>query len=472
MNIPFEEHSMQILDAVPDGVLIVDAGGSILFVNQAMERITGYSRAELSQAPCTVLNCDVCQILRSETRTAWCRLFEAGEVRDKRCTIMRKDGTYASMKKSGQVLKDPSGAAVGAVEIYADLAAVEIRDRKIEELASRLQTGEGFHGMVGQSLAMQRVYGMVDKVAGSDAPILITGESGTGKEMLARAVHERGLRAEGPFISLNCAALNEALLESELFGHTKGAFTGAYRHREGRFEAAHGGDIFLDEIGDMPMSVQTKLLRVLETKQFERVGENRPVNVDVRIITATNRNLQDLIARGEFREDLFFRINVVPMHLPPLRERREDIPELTNHFIRGFVAKTGKKIAGVSPEVMGLFLSHAWPGNIRELKSTLEYAFVVADSGRIVRAYLPGTFARPEPGRPAPSGFRAARPGRPPGAEPQPGDPPEKAELVRALGEAGGNRSQAARLLGVHRMTVWNRMRKYGLAGLAGPWNE
>jgi transcriptional regulator with GAF, ATPase, and Fis domain len=247
---------------------------------------------------------------------------------------------------------------------------------------------------------------------------------------------------------LNCAALNESLLESELFGHVKGAFTGAIRHRQGRFEVANGGDLFLDEIGDLPLPVQVKLLRVLEPTTFERVGDNRELSVDVRIITATNKIIPELISKGQFREDLFFRINVIPVHLPPLRERTEDIPLLADHFIHRLRAKSDKDIKGLSPETLKIFMEHSWPGNVRELKSSLEYAFVLADAGHIEPRHLPSAFT--------------AAPGRvqaPAAAVPS----DQKEQLLAALRKAGGNKSEAARILGINRLTVLNRMRKYGI---------
>jgi two-component system, NtrC family, response regulator HydG len=246
---------------------------------------------------------------------------------------------------------------------------------------------------------------------------------------------------------LNCAALNASLLESELFGHIKGAFTGAYRHRQGRFEAADGGDIFLDEIGDISESVQVKLLRVLENKQVERVGDHRPIRVDVRIISATNKNIADLITLKQFRADLFFRINVIPIQLPPLRARKEDIPLLVQHFIQRLRRSTGKAIGGLTQGALQQFIDYAWPGNIRELKSALEFAFVVAEGGKLDIEHLP-----PQLG----GGGRSCGP---PATE----NPTEKEALIDALRRTKGNQTQAARLLGVNRVTIWNRMRKYGV---------
>jgi transcriptional regulator with PAS, ATPase and Fis domain len=357
---------------------------------------------------------------------------------------MKKDGSCLPILKNATLLKDDKGAALGAVETITDISEAERLVRQVDRLSLQLESSEGFHGIVGKSPVMRRVYEIIERAAQSDAPVIIFGESGTGKELAARAVHELGGRKDGPFVQLNCAALNEALLESELFGHIKGAFTGAYRHRIGRFEAADRGDLFLDEIADIPVSTQVKLLRVLETKKFERVGDHRPVSVDVRIITATNKNLLEMVNRKDFREDLFFRINVIPIHLPPLRERVEDIPLLVSKFMNDLRAKTGKQITGLSPDAMERFMMYSWPGNIRELKSALEYAFVIGEHGPVGVQNLPYQVA---------SGRGNA----------QVGDPAEKVALVEALRRADGNKSQAARILGVNRVTVWNRMRKHGV---------
>ncbi|MFH2091285.1 MAG: sigma-54 dependent transcriptional regulator, partial [Pseudomonadota bacterium] len=262
-----------------------------------------------------------------------------------------------------------------------------------------------------------------------------------------------GSRKSGPFIQLNCAALNESVLESELFGHAKGAFTGAYNNRIGRFEAANQGDFFLDEIGDIPMSIQTKLLRVLESGRFERVGDISPVNVDVRIITATNKDLDELIKKGEFREDLFFRINVIPIHLPPLRYRKEDIPLLINSFIRQLNFKTEKAIQGVSHDAMDAIMEYSWPGNIRELKNAMEYSFVTADGPTLKLAHLPQKISvQHNAGSSLASTLIQ-----------ESSISNEKSELIQALKKTRGNQTKAAQILNINRVTVWNRMNKYGI---------
>jgi PAS domain S-box-containing protein len=460
----------KIVNTMSEGFMLVSPDGTILMVNEAFERLTGYTSKEVIGRPCTVLNCDACEMNLKGSGKAWCRLFTEGQVLKCRCHLMCKDGSYVSALKNASVLKDDSGGVLGAVEILTDLTEVERLDRKVERLSRQLEEDTGFHGLIGKSTVMQKLFDIIEKAAKSEAPVIIYGESGTGKELVARAIHQLGRRKNEAFIQFNCAALNESLLESELFGHIKGAFTGAYRHRQGRFEAANRGDIFLDEIGDVPLSIQVKLLRVLETKQFEHVGDDRPLSVDVRIITATNRNLEELVAEKKFREDLFFRINIFPIHLPPLRERSEDIPLLVNSLIRRLRSKTGKKITGLSAEAMDRFMHYNWPGNVRELKSALEYAFVIAEKGLIEPEQLPVNIITPKRtglGTIRPQAISSTTPyqdfGQSMPDDSHPGDQQEKASLIKALQQCRGNQTQAARLLGINRVTVWNRMKKYGI---------
>ncbi len=435
-----------IIGTMNEGLLLVAPDGTMLMVNKAFEELTGYKAEEVVGRPCTLLHCDACETTLKKDEASWCSLFEKGQVVKKRCSIIKKDGSCLPVLKNASLLKDDEGLPLGAVETLMDISEVERLDQEVHHLSHQLEIKNGFHGIVGSSPLMQKVYQVVQKAALSDAPVIIYGESGTGKELVARAIHLMGRRKDAPFVQLNCAALNEALLESELFGHIKGAFTGAYRHRIGRFEAAHEGDLFLDEIADIPLATQVKLLRVLETKQFERVGDHRPVTVDVRIITATNKDLQEMIHSTRFREDLFFRINVIPIHLPPLRERLEDVPLLVNAFVERLRERTGKRITGLSPEAMDRFMTYSWPGNVRELRSVLEYAFVIAEKGTIGLEQLPHPLVS-EPSR------------RPWNSK----EPEEKIALIEALRKSNGNQSEAARILGVNRVTVWNRMRKHGV---------
>ncbi|MFZ1983613.1 MAG: sigma 54-interacting transcriptional regulator, partial [Desulfatitalea sp.] len=306
-----------IVDTLQDGVMVVDPKGRIVAVNPAAEQLTGFKAAELVGQLCRVLDCTGCKIIGKGAGAKWCGLFAAGGIKTKRCTIINKDNRAVTIIKSAAVLRDENGRLIGAVETLKDMSEIVRQQEEILSLRRTLLLDEGYHGILGRSPVMQTLFEMVANVGLTEAPVLISGESGTGKELVARAIHEVSARRDKPFIKVNCAALNENLLESELFGHAKGAFTGADRARIGRFEAAHEGTIFLDEIGDIPLGTQVKLLRVLEEKEIERVGEHTPVKVNVRIISATHRNLDELIYRGEFREDLFFRINVFPLACPP-----------------------------------------------------------------------------------------------------------------------------------------------------------
>jgi two-component system response regulator HydG len=298
---------------------------------------------------------------------------------------------------------------------------------------------------------MLRLYSLISGVAQAEAPVIIYGESGTGKELVAAALHRLGPRSQGPFIKVSCAALHDSLLESELFGHVKGAFTGAERTRVGRFEAAHGGDIFLDEVGDLSISTQVKLLRVLQEKVIERVGDQRPIPVDVRVISATNQDLYQLRAQNLFRDDLFYRINVIPIHLPPLRDRREDIPLLVEAFIERTRLKNRKLITGISKEALGQLVAYPWPGNVRELINAIHYAFVLCHEGLIQPEHLPA-LDHLNPPSPLEAQKKRTSPGK-----------VNKEQLIEAITAAEGCRAEAARRLGVSRVTLWKWLKKHSI---------
>jgi two-component system, NtrC family, response regulator HydG len=440
-----------VVDTIKEGIFIVDREGLIVSINKAMAPLFGYKEKELIGKPCSVLECNMCNIVRDQSGQHWCKLFKAGEIKMKRCTMKKKNGLPLHLLKNASLLHDGTGKVIGAVESLTDVTEIIEKDNQIEEFRRQLRSKDGFYGLLGVSPSMTKVFDLITNAARSDAPVIIFGESGTGKELAAEALHESGPRKGKPYIKVNCAALSESLLESELFGHVKGAYTGAYRDREGRFEAAHGGDIFLDEIGDLPLSTQVKLLRVLEEKVIERVGDHRPIAINVRIISATNKDLKALVAKGLFREDLFFRINVIPIHLPPLRERREDIPLLADSFFRRTKLKSGKPINGISKETMEVLMTYDWPGNVRELKSTLEYAFVTCPENLIQPIHLPihishGFGKKPESERPVVNSRDK-----------------KKQELIEALRHSKGNQSEAARILGISRVTIWNRMKEFRL---------
>ncbi len=436
-----------IVDTLKEGLVVVNPEGTIVAVNPAAETLTGYSAAELIGESCRILECTGCEIYGLGSGERWCRLFQEGLVKAKPCRITNKDHHSVSVVKNATVLRDPQGRVIGAVETLTDISDFVRQQEEILALRKTLDLNDHYFGILGKSTLMQQLFEMIESVAKSDAPVIIYGQSGTGKEMVARAIHWAGARESRPFIKVNCAALNENLLESELFGHVKGAYTGADRNRTGRFEAAHGGSIFLDEIGDIPPSTQVKLLRVLEEKEIERVGDHTPIKVDVRVITATNKNLDELIAAGRFREDLFFRISVFPLTIPPLKDRPEDIPIIVQHFIAQHCQKSGKNITGISPEAVARLSVYVWPGNVRELRNAIEYALVLCPEGEIGVQHLPPKIVSDSTCIcPSPPGPAAAH---------------EREQLVRALRQAGGNQSAAARLLSVSRVTVWKRMKKH-----------
>jgi two-component system response regulator HydG len=440
-----------VVDTIQDGLMVVDKGGTIITVNKALETITGYSRKELIGKPCSILKCDICEIALNEKGEHWCILFRTGSFNRRKTMLIRKDGSWVHIVKNASLLRDAKGNVMGAVETVTDVTELIEKDTQIEVFRRELRSEDSFHGILGISGRMQRVFELVANAARSDAPALILGESGTGKDLVAKAIHTISDRKRKPFIKVNCAALTESLLESELFGHVKGAYTGAYRDREGRFQAATGGTVFLDEIGDLPPSTQVRLLRVLEENLIERVGDNKPIHVDVRVISATNKNIRSLVERGIFRDDLFYRINVIPIFLPPLRERLEDIPLLAEYFFRKTSLKSDTEIKAIDDEVMNIFTEYPWPGNVRELKSALEYAFVCCRESLIRPHHLPPRFhsgKRPE---------NQQKTDRPNQRE------IKRRQLIHALQLAGGNRSEAARILGVSRVTVWNRMKRFGV---------
>lgn len=323
-----------------------------------------------------------------------------------------------------------------------------------ENLYLRQEIEVQYGEMVGSSEKMKKVFEKIEKVARTDSSVIIYGESGTGKELVARALHYRSPRREGPFVKVNCAALAEGVLESELFGHEKGAFTGAIRRKKGKFELANTGTIFLDEVGDIPPAIQVKLLRVLQEKEIERVGGEGPIKVDVRIVAATNRDLPKMVEEGKFREDLFYRLHVIPIYLPPLRERKEDIPELVRHFLRKKCAQLGRKVPEVDPKALELLMEYDWPGNVRELENVLERAIVLCEGDRIGPSDLPLLVERegdvlrvPEGEVPLPEMLESL----------------ERQLIERALEKARGVKAEAARILGIKTSTLYYKMEKYGM---------
>jgi PAS domain S-box-containing protein len=439
--LPAEATSI-ILESISDGVFTVDGAWRVTSFNRAAETITGVRREQAIGRPC----CEVFRASLCETDCALRHTFATGKPVVGRCAfIVRADGERLPISVSTAVLRDERGCVIGGAETFRDLSAVE---ELRKEVFGRFEIGD----FVSRSPAMRRVFDIVPHVAASDCTVLVQGETGTGKELLARALHHAGPRRRRPFVAVNCAALPETLLESELFGYKAGAFTGAERDKPGRFALAEGGTLFLDEIGDMSPGLQVKLLRVLQDGTYDVVGGTRTLRSDARVIAATHRDLERLAEEGDFRADLYYRINVVKIEVPPLRERREDVPLLVDHFVARLNRLQGKHIRGVHPEVLGLLMAYDFPGNVRELENLLEHAFVLCDGDRLELGHLPPRFlARRGPGGASPAIRDASR-------------AVEAGLIAEALARHGYDRLATARALGIHKSTLHRKVRSFGLA--------
>ncbi|MBK9097464.1 MAG: sigma 54-interacting transcriptional regulator [bacterium] len=362
-----------------EGTFTVDSEWKITSFNKAAEGITGFSASE-------ALGKDYWEVFPSEAGKE--DLLLKSFIEDhhqnllRETTIIRKDGSRVLVRINSAQLLDTRSNKIGRVVTFEDISIMKNLSDHIEERFH-------FKNVIGRSKPMLQVFSMMENVLDTDSTVLITGDSGTGKEVIARAIHLNSARKSEPFIAVNCTAFAETLLESELFGHEKGAFTGAIRTKPGRFELAANGTLFLDEIGDIPLSTQVKLLRVLENRQFERVGGTKTIQLNARIISATHRDLEKEIINGKFREDLFYRINVINIHLPSLHEREDDIPSLVNHFMSKFNNKFKKNIHYISPNALKVITNYDWPGNIRELENVIEHSFVVCNSDAIKTEHLP-----------------------------------------------------------------------------------
>lgn len=417
-----------ILDGLSEGIIAHDMERHIQFFNRAAEEITGYHRGEVLGKDCyEVFGGPFCGgrcSFQGESPSFPENLYYGLNILTKRGEPRRVEMAVASRLGS-------NGQPAGVIASFRDIT---------DMITLQLQTGKlkSFSGIIGQDRKMLQIYRQIRVLAMNDYPICITGETGTGKELVAKAIHNESRRGGGPFVPVNCAALPEGVLESELFGHVKGAFTGAVRDKKGRFELANGGTLFLDEVGDLPGVMQAKLLRVLQEGKFERVGDEKTICSDVRIISATNRNLRRMVGNGTFRDDLYYRLSVVPLELPPLRKRKNDIPLLIEHFLKK-AEEEGRKVTGISKDAMSLLMEYAWPGNVRELQSAIRYALVTA-RGRMVQVEnLPLELRN----------WNKSHPSRGPARK-------LDHEAVRAaLQKTGGNKAQAARLLAVGRATLY-----------------
>lgn len=385
-----DEHwAKLLLESLADGVFTLNNKGQITSWNPAMERISGYLADEAIGKSCIMLGFNRCMGKPCPSNVIECDIFTNGAVDGKECMLRHREGFDVPVIKSARVIKDKNNSIRGVVETVTDLTELYEARRKAENAKMRLGEMFDFHNIVGKSHEMQKVFSAIKSASLSEATILLQGESGTGKEIIASAIHQNSLRSEKELVTVNCSALSESLLESELFGHIQGAYTGAVRDRAGRFEEADGGSILLDEIGEVSSFIQVKLLRVLQEREIERVGESKKRKIDIRVIAATNKNLFELVKNGTFREDLYYRLKVFPIFIPPLRKRKEDIPRLADHFIRNQNAKTGKQIRSISQDAMRILMDYPWPGNVRELENAIEHAFVLCSTIQIDLFDLP-----------------------------------------------------------------------------------
>ena len=447
--------SRYLLDSMADGVFTLDKNGHITTWNRAMERISGYRADEVLGQNCTLLRFSLCLNKHCPNGVAECGIYTLGSVDGKECSLRHKDGHLVPVLKSARLVKDDNDVVIGIVETVTDLTELKKARKEVEVFSRRLGEMHRLDNIIGKSRVMQRVFSAIQAAASSDATILIQGESGTGKELVASAIHYNGDRSEKPLVTVTCSALSESLLESELFGHTRGAFTGAVRERIGRFEEAAGGTVFLDEIGEISPFIQVKLLRVLQEHEIERVGESKKRRIDIRIIAATNKDLYDLVRQGVFREDLYYRLKVFPIHVPPLRERREDIPLLAEHFIKQQNQKTGKSVRRISAAAMRLLMDHPWEGNVRELQNAIEHAFVLCNGEEIDLFDLPVEIRQMNypVGKRGTLSFKDKHRGR--------RGRVTREKLTDLLDACDWNKAEVARRLGISRTAVWKYMKKW-----------
>jgi PAS domain S-box-containing protein len=429
-----------ILDSISDGVFTVDLQWRITSFNRAAEEITKVSRSEALGRLCS-------EVFRSSLCGEHCPLqstLASGRPHVGTCGyIITAQGERIPISVSTAVFRDESGRVMGGAETFRDLSEIDALKRELE---GRVHVGE----LYSRSPSMHALFSVLPPIAASPSTVLLTGETGTGKELFARTIHVHSAHSDGPFIAVNCAALPDTLLESELFGVKAGAYTGAARDRLGRFGQARGGTIFLDEIGEISPALQVRLLRVLQERTFEPLGASRTESTDARVIVATNRNLAEMVRSGDFREDLYYRINVIRLELPPLRERKDDLPLLTDQFIRHFNRVQHRAVPGISPEAMSLFTIHHWPGNIRELRNCIERAFVLCGDGRIDITHLPEELT--VAGAHKSSGSQASL-----------HDHLDRQAIQAALERTGFSRLAAARELGIHKTTLFRRMKRLGM---------
>ena len=443
-----EQNKIQnvILDSISEGVFTIDQNWCITSFNRAAEEITGIKSSDAIGHLCKdVLRADVC-----EQNCTLRETMETGKaIMNKAVHIIDAAGEKRAITISTALLKDESGEVIGGVETFRDISAVE-------ELRKEIEGRYSFEDIISQSHKMQNIFAILPNIAESNTTVLIEGASGTGKELFARAIHNLSFRKNGPFIAVNCGALPDTLLESELFGYKAGAFTDAKKDKPGRFALAEGGTIFLDEIGDVSPAMQVKLLRVLQEKTYEPIGDVSTVKADVRIITATNKKLSQLVKQGRFREDMYYRINVMKLELPGLKERKEDIPLLVDHFISRFNRLHNKNICCVTDEVTGILLGHDYPGNIRELENIIEHCFVLCGGEIIEAKHLPASL------RPAAETKDNQQ------YEPATIKQMEIILISQSLRRNDSNKTATAKELGIDKSTLFRKIKAYGITDKIG----
>ncbi len=453
-----ETQLAQVMDAMAEGLFVLDTSCKVVLWNRAMETLTGYPAEEVLGRDCSVLACAASGTGESEKPDCPPQHLSGNAIDRRECTLQNRDGSRIPVLKRATLLVDEQGEVQGMVETVTDLRPLRQLEQQVTQAATQRRSQVG--RLVGKSHRMQQVYENIGLAGQSEATVLVTGETGTGKELVAEAIHFGSPRKTGPLIRVNCSALSESLLESELFGHVQGAFTGAMRDKLGRFAAAHTGTLFLDEIGDISPLIQLKLLRVLQEREFEPVGSSKTRKVDVRVIAATHRDLREMVHAGQFREDLFYRLRVFAVEMPPLRERKDDIPLLVDAFRTRFNRDTHKTIQGISVEVAHCLMDYCWPGNVRELENCIEHAYVTCQDTEIGLFDLPVELRQTEL-RAAECARHQGRDSAPPTASAPTGV--TRASLIQALDACHWNKAAAARQLGINRATVWRKIRQWGI---------
>ncbi|BBO86597.1 hypothetical protein DSCO28_71630 [Desulfosarcina ovata subsp. sediminis] len=446
-------HIKDAVDAMCDGFFVLNHRGIVVFWNRSMENLTGYTADMVIGKPCAQLQCNTCFGRKCPEGIHECGILEKTGKVVKECTLRHRDGHEIPVIKNASVVFDDNSSMIGVVETVTDLTALH-RMRLKATVADRRSGVCG--NLVGKSTTMQAIFRLIESAGTSDVTVLIQGESGTGKELVASAIHAASSRRENQMVVVNCAALPENLLESELFGHIRGAFTGAANHRIGRFESADKGTIFLDEVGELPAHIQVKLLRVLQEREIQRVGENANRSVDIRVIAATHQDLPQLVHAGKFREDLYYRLKVFPLQIPPLRQRKSDIPPLIDHFIEKEKRLSPTKlVSGVTHQSLRRLVDYPWPGNVRELENAIKHAFVLCNGPYIQIDDLPVEIQRPGAFSKNINGWVCA--------PFQQGCKPNRQQLLELLTATDWNKTRVARELGVSRTSIWKYMKKYDI---------